>query len=80
VLSPRPAGEVHDGEYFTPQSRAHSFQRSSSARAPAVQLAIRPPTKKGSRDRQAIIALLQAYRLDEDAVHKLKSSNWEVLR
>jgi hypothetical protein len=69
----------HEAAYVSPAPPPHSFDRSNSCTSPASQLAVRPAgSKDGVRDRRAIIALLKAYRLNEEAVHVLKQTQWEV--
>lgn len=61
--------------------RQHSFSRSRSETSPAARLAVQPKdAKPRARDRQAILSLLKTYRLDNEAVDRLKKTEWEVRR
>lgn len=60
-------------------SMRHSFHRSRSETSPAAQLAVQPKVgRPAGRDRRAILTLLKTYRLDNDAVARLKKTEWEV--
>lgn len=71
----------HEGAYTEDleNSMQHSFSHSRSTTSTASQLAVLPKDgTRGVRDRQAILTLLRAYRLDDDAVDTLKQNAWEV--
>lgn len=62
-------------------SMQHSFSRSRSKTSSPAKLAVHPKNgRPGPLDRRAILTLLKEYRLDNEAVDRLKKTDWEVRR